>query len=102
MPKNLEWCTKLWNREHARRSGLYASGIRHPNAKLSDAQVIEIHRLRKTGISRGELAKQFNISRSSVNNMLIGRDRKIVFKQLAARPKDEGSPQGVRDEQITT
>lgn len=60
---------KHWSR---RMPELRARGERHGNAKLSDAQVVEL--LQRTGTST-EVAKEFNVSSSHVRSLRLGRLR---------------------------
>ena len=48
-------------------------GEEHPNAKLTRAQVIEIRRnILVPGTSRAWLAKQYGVSRTTVDNIVGG------------------------------
>lgn len=56
---NLEWVTHKQNVLHS-RSNMGRKGERHPAAKITDKQAIEIKRLRKQGVKCKEIAQQYN------------------------------------------
>jgi hypothetical protein len=63
---NLEWCTHRHNIKHAYSLGLMnKKGEKHNRAKLNGSEVLEIRRLYKYGEST-KLAKEYNISKSTV------------------------------------
>ena len=78
---NLEWCTNGENVRHALRTGLIDTrnislavrGAKHPRAKLSEKQVMEIKKKLKyqTGLS---LAKEYNVTPSLIS--LIRNNKK--------------------------
>ena len=78
---NLEWCTNGENVRHALRTGLIdprnislaVRGEKHPRAKLSEKQVMEIKKKLKyrTGLS---LAKEYNVTPSLIS--LIRNNKK--------------------------
>lgn len=45
-------------------------GIKHPYAKLSDANIHEIRKLKQSGMFHSEIAKLFNISQSHITNIV--------------------------------
>jgi hypothetical protein len=53
-----------------------ASGEKHPSAKLTDAQVMELLSLANAGVQTGVLAERFGISKSHVSSLRHGRVRK--------------------------
>jgi len=61
---NLEMCTVLQNLEHARLSGISDQrGVKHSQARLSEAEVIEIRRLsEENGMGLTALAGMFSIN----------------------------------------
>lgn len=59
---NLEWVTSQENVNHSVDTGLVKRGSDRPNSKLSDSDVIEIRRLRETGMNYYEIGKRFNIA----------------------------------------
>lgn len=64
--QNLEWVTSKENFIHAKLNNRYKQGERHWNSKLKDSDVREIRKLHKEGTTKWQLAKMFNISRSSI------------------------------------
>lgn len=89
-PKHLSWSTVLENRADCVRKGRHASGDRsgsrtkperlrrgqaHPNAKLTDEQVVQIRAryIPRRGV--GLLAKEFGVSTSCICDVATGRTR---------------------------
>jgi hypothetical protein len=62
---NLEWCSESENMIHA-----YKLGLEKPNKKLNKDQIIEIRQLSKLSITKDQIAKQFNVSRKTIFNVL--------------------------------
>ena len=58
-----------------RPTGRSRRGERHPNAKLTAAQVREIVRRSRQGAQHRALAKEYGVSESHVSNILAGRWR---------------------------
>jgi DNA invertase Pin-like site-specific DNA recombinase len=50
-------------------------GEKHPNAKVSDADVVLMHVLRSKGVKQNVIAETFGISRAQVWRILNGRQR---------------------------
>jgi hypothetical protein len=63
---NLEWVTTGENVRHAISTGLTPLGDRRKNAKLSNADALEIYRLSHSGILASIIAEMFNISKTQV------------------------------------
>lgn len=51
------------------------SGERHPNAKISDADVLAIRRLRAAGLKQKDIAAQYRIAQSRVSQLTSGGHR---------------------------
>lgn len=71
---NLEWCDARHNIMHALRIGLTVPkrGEEHPNAKLSDEEIIDIKRLRnKGGMKLNSIAKLYSISFQHVSSICL-------------------------------
>lgn len=69
---NLEWVSSLENTQHAVRTGLMdTKGSKHINAKLTDAQVLEIRKLYHTTIHK-DIAIQFGICSRQVGDIING------------------------------
>lgn len=47
-------------------------GVRHPRAKFTDSQVLEVRKLAKDGISGSSIARLFNVDHSTVNRIIRG------------------------------
>lgn len=67
---NLEWLTQGDNNRHAYRTGLKRPtdnrGEKHPRAKLSPSQVLEIREARRLGVPQRKLATVYAVSRSTI------------------------------------
>lgn len=94
---NLEWITQQKNVEHARAHGLKGGcsmkGEKHPHAKLTEADVREIRRLK--GIETPtELAKRFRVTRGAIGFVLSGKHWPHVQPTGAAyaTPREEYRP----------
>lgn len=85
--ENLEWCTHGENIRHSVKIGLRENcrkhlknvmkvkiNDKHPRAKLSNSNVIEIRRLLDEGTSNKEVAIKFNMDQSTISNI---KTRKI-------------------------
>lgn len=67
---NLEWTTRLGNAQHAARTGLYLRGPSAPNAKLTEADVLEIRMLRGVASQRA-IAKRFGLAQCTVKRIQL-------------------------------
>ena len=68
---NLEYVTRLENAQHAKERGLYLSGERVPNSKLTAEQVRSIRALRASGEwTYKRLAKTFGVSNGTISTIL--------------------------------
>lgn len=69
--ENLEWCDYNLNMQHAYDTGLQKLHEEHHQSKLKNEEVAEIRRLRQTEhLTSGQLAEMFNVSKSSIKNIL--------------------------------
>ncbi len=96
--ENLEWCTASENKLHAVSTGLQhiLQGEKCPWAKLTDAQALYI-RNNPDEMTQAQLAKKFNVSRTTICNIQRGERRKSAGG--VARDKIEVRlPNNVRDE----
>jgi len=77
-PSNCRWATKseqMKNRHHRD-----ISGMKNHNAKMSDIQVMMARvKYLFTGINQANLAIKYGISKASMNKILHGDTRQIVF-----------------------
>lgn len=84
--ENLEWCTARENaihgfrvngRKHSEKQKAIVkkmfSGESNPKAKLNEAMVLSIRRLRQKGLSLKEIAERHDISRSQVSVIANGK-----------------------------
>jgi len=69
---NLRWGTATENWGDRRRHGRDVTGERHPNALLTDAEVLAARARFAAGESLPELAAAFGLSRSGMSNVLLG------------------------------
>lgn len=71
---NLEWTTHHENMSHAFRIGLANNtGVRNGQTKLNEIQVTEIKSLLKQGLSQYKIAEMFNVSRSCILGIKLGK-----------------------------
>jgi hypothetical protein len=80
-PEHLFTGTYLDNQADMAEKDRVAFGAKHYRAKLTEADVIEIYRLGRTGMLHREIAKQFGVSRSRVGTILNGTNWKRLYKQ---------------------
>lgn len=77
---NLRWDTRSGNMQDAIRAGrftpaaslLHGKGERCPNAKLTEANVIEIKRLLRMKIKQKVIASQFGVQRTTISSIATG------------------------------
>lgn len=80
---NLEWCDNSKNQIHAFNKGLQKGDFNHPNSKLKYEDVIYIKNNYKKGVlgcGIRTLAKRFNVSASTIKQILDGHSYKKVIK----------------------
>ncbi|MDX1117059.1 hypothetical protein GOL29_03285 [Sinorhizobium medicae] len=71
-PSHLSWKTRKENEADKLIHGTHHRGSNCPTAKLSEADVLEIRRLK--GVKPGiELARDFNVSRSTISHIHTGK-----------------------------
>jgi hypothetical protein len=82
--ENLEWVTQRENNIHARKLGLTKPALGEQSGKtyLTNEEVIEIVKLRKTGLSYKDIAKKFNSTVKNVGDICRGRTWKHITKGL--------------------
>lgn len=68
---NLEWTTPAGNRTHTVHLGRQARGERHPQARLTAAQVLEIRRLASEGKPWKVLAQHYNVYPSTIRRIVV-------------------------------
>lgn len=62
----------------------HSRGARHYNAILTDADVIEMRQLARSGASRRDIAKRFHVSGGHVSNIVNGKQWKHLLREVAA------------------
>lgn len=70
---NLEWCTDVHNKRHAKELGLIARGSKHWSTKLTDEVVNAICEMFAYGYTTGEVVKAFNVPRGTALNIRARR-----------------------------
>jgi hypothetical protein len=75
---NLRYATRAENVADKRRHGTSGAGETNAMAKLTDAQVAEIKRLRSQGINQYQLAELFAVRQQHVSRILSGQRRSRV------------------------
>lgn len=64
---NLRWGTKLENESHKTIHNTAPCGERNPRSKLSESDVLEIRKMKDSGISYSDISRMFKISRSNIH-----------------------------------
>lgn len=71
---NLSWGTPSKNNgKDRKRDGTLPSGEQHGNAKLSRSEVAEIKTRLKRGDERKQIAKEYRVSKSTIDHIATGR-----------------------------
>jgi len=78
--ENLEWCDRSYNFYHAIKIGLcdgrpnkgniYSQGSKHGAAKLTEANVKEMKKLRKQGLTLKQIGDKFGIAFQTVSKII--------------------------------
>jgi hypothetical protein len=69
-PDHLKQGTYKENNVDCAQKGRKPKGVKNPNAKLTEYQVLKIRELNAIGISQEELSKIFNTSRRQIHNII--------------------------------
>lgn len=85
--ENLEWVTSSENQRHAYKLGLQKSqkGKTKRMRKVSDEDVINIRKLRMSGLSYNKISKIINTSPSNVARIVRGETRSSVSSTTIAK-----------------
>ena len=76
---NLRWDTRKSNAEDMVKHGRSTRGVKNPQNKLTEEQVREIRTLlKKTDLRQWQIADQFNVSRSTINDINNGYNWKYL------------------------
>lgn len=68
-PENLEWVTLKENIKHSVKNKLHGFGEKI-SKKLKNEDILEIRNLYKKGISQRKIAKKYNVSHSTIGNIV--------------------------------
>lgn len=71
--ENLEWVTASENCLHRQACGTGLKGERTAKAKLTEADVQEVRRLRAEGWSQQRIADKFGVAQPSISSLLRGK-----------------------------
>lgn len=74
---NLEWVTHHVNVQRAAARGSY-SGERNSHNKLKRWQVVEIKERVRGGAKRKDIANEYNVTKSCIDDIMLGRNWKDV------------------------
>jgi len=70
---NLRWDTPRANADDALRHGTRAMGAKCGATKLTENEVVQIRRLRGEGVSTGELARRYGVTRKNIEAIVRRR-----------------------------
>lgn len=79
---NLKWGTRKENQQESSQQARNNWGTNNPHAKLSEADIPEIFRLRREGLSLWAIANRFSIHQEAIRGILIGRAWKPISRPL--------------------
>jgi hypothetical protein len=74
---NLRWDTPKNNQKDRLAHGTHQHGVRNPNAKLNELEVCQIRRMVSLGYGPVQVAREFNVSRSTIHRITTGRSWRI-------------------------
>ncbi|MBR3499726.1 MAG: HNH endonuclease [Selenomonadaceae bacterium] len=95
---NLEWATGAENQRHALQIGLRLFGEEHPDAKLTEKQVVYI-RENPDGFSQYDLATRFGVAQPTIGKIQLGeawRRAGGIIRKLKKQPPR--IPDNIREE----
>jgi len=80
---NLEWCNTFENMQHAFDIGLVDNrGIKSPNNKYSEAQILLVKKLLQEGHSNVTISKMTGVNRTTVYRVKIGKQWSHLFQLI--------------------
>lgn len=82
--ENLSYGTPSQNAQDRWRDGTVKAGEDSHLAKLTEAQVVEIYKLKDEGLTQASIAARFGITQAAVSCIVLGKTWKALFK--ASRP----------------
>lgn len=71
--ENLRWGTRKENVADAIRHGTATIGAKNSRAKLTETDVRSVRRLRIKGLNSRQIAERFDVTSSTIDNVLKGR-----------------------------
>lgn len=78
-PEHLRWATPKQNTADKTEHGTQTYGQRHPRAKLTTAQVIEIRELKRQGVRHRAIADQFGVAESTISRIVNNKKWRDLF-----------------------
>jgi hypothetical protein len=75
---NLKWITPMENEKHKAIHGTKLFAEKTPSAKLKNKQILEIRKLRKTGMTHLAISKLFGVHEATIRSILIGKSWKDI------------------------
>lgn len=79
--ENLRYDNSKGNQNDRERHGTHQWGEKNARAKLTNAQIVELKELKKSGIKNCDLAKKYGINERHVRRILSG-DRRSKFNEV--------------------
>lgn len=76
--ENLEWMSHQSNMTHAKENGLLSLGEKNGRSKLKEKDVISIREKYSDGKTITSLAKDFNISKTTIHDLIVYRTWKYL------------------------
>lgn len=70
---NLRWCSVAENQADRVSHGTDPKGVRHPMAKVKDADIREIRSLYKDGVTQTKIGNKFGLSQAHISKILLGQ-----------------------------
>lgn len=83
-PNHLFLGTQLDNMQDmvSKGRGYDKSGENNPKAKLTEKDVFEVHRMRNSGISSKQIARNFGVTPTTIHYILSGKSWSNVFNRV--------------------
>jgi hypothetical protein len=75
---HLSWGTSQQNKFDQIRDGTRRVGVQRPSAKLIEKEIVEIHDLHSHGFSDGYIARQYDVHRTTITDIINGKTWKHV------------------------
>lgn len=95
--ENLAWGTPKENSDDKLLHGTYGIGSKHSQAKFTEDQVLEIRRLRASGVSPKELAEAYGVTRVNICELSRGRSWKHLPEKFVPTPRKSLDPKAVQE-----